>query len=169
MGFVYLSGPITDPDRRIEQGNVRKASHVWNHLRKVRIPAICPHWSWYAAHDDKTTATIAHDEWIETNKPVIEQATAILMLDGWAQSKGSVAECQHAMKNGIPVFYDITLFKDWWQRRMILDATITDDADDDGPTEIVNEELNWKKMILEEATHCIKRIQARVDMREYVP
>ena len=52
-----------------------------------------------------------HSFWLECCFPLIERCDAILRLPGY--SVGADAECTHAEKRGIPIFYDINELEDW--------------------------------------------------------
>jgi hypothetical protein len=102
--LIYLSGKFSDSDlvHGIE-ANVLRASKVGLELWKNGWAVINPHknTSGYQHVDE-----IGYNTWIEGDKLMVERCDAIFMLTGWEESKGATLEREHAIRHGIPIFYE---------------------------------------------------------------
>lgn len=57
------------------------------------------------------------DWWREADLEILRRCDAIFLIPGWENSKGSKMEKEFALANGIPVFYDIGILREWLERK----------------------------------------------------
>lgn len=106
MKLVYIVGPWGDfdgynaIDRRL--ANAREAA-TW--LVENRIGYISPHLN--SAHFEAVAPSVPVEFWYEMDIALMPIADALLVLDGWENSKGTQAEIAEWEKSGKPIFYDI--------------------------------------------------------------
>jgi hypothetical protein len=94
-------------------------------------------WNYYQAHEAESKLMLAgfapqnpahtivlpfswdvdypYDMWLDCCFPLIARMDAVLRLPGY--SVGADAECTHAEKCGVPVFYDIESLEKWKEER----------------------------------------------------
>lgn len=53
------------------------------------------------------------DWWREADLEMLRRCDAIFLIPGWENSKGAKMEKEFSLQNGIPVFYDIGILRDW--------------------------------------------------------
>lgn len=104
---IYIAGPITNGDL---EHNVRQATEAFVTLAKAGFSPWCPHWSVYSGPDWPAMPSIlgcgiSHAEWLTVDLAWITVADAVLRLPG--KSTGADFEVAHAVKHGVPVYYDI--------------------------------------------------------------
>jgi hypothetical protein len=103
---VYISGPITSGNRNKNQFRALEAHKALmlagfaplNPIITGNLP-----FSW-----DKD---VPHALWIDCDLPWIEVSDALLRLPGY--SVGADAECEHAKRNNVPIFYDLEELVQW--------------------------------------------------------
>lgn len=105
---VYISGPITKGDR---VANFAQAASVQQQLMEVGFAPLNPMLSMM----HPAAWSIPHEQWIASDLPWVEAADAVLRLPG--ESTGADAECEHAIKYGIPIFNSITGLRDFAETR----------------------------------------------------
>lgn len=107
---IYLSGPITSGNRNKNQYQALEAHKALmlagfaplNPIITGNLP-----FSW-----DKD---VPHSMWVDCDLPWVEVADALLRLPGY--SVGADAECSHAQRCEVPVFYDMESLLAWKEER----------------------------------------------------
>jgi hypothetical protein len=96
--LVYVSGPYTgDID-----ANIERAAQVAAELWEMGHVVICPHTN--TAHfEERCNATYEH--YLKGDLVILSVCDVVVMLEGWQESRGAVAERNHAVEWGIPVYY----------------------------------------------------------------
>lgn len=92
---VYVAGPYSsDP-----VGNTRTACQVFHRLFDAGLAPIIPHLSLLLDFEQHRP----WQDWMDLDLPIVERCEALLRIPG--ASAGADLEVQHAIKCGIPVFY----------------------------------------------------------------
>ncbi len=108
--LVYISGPYTGD---IDQ-NILNARAMATNLWEMGFAVICPHLN--TAHFEQDCSA-TYEDYLEGDLRMVEGCDAMLMLEGWEDSKGSVKERQHALTLGVSVFYDAHDLTCWLKKR----------------------------------------------------
>lgn len=102
MRLVYIAGPYRATTEYGVYRNIQEAERVALEVWKAGYAAICPH---------KNTAFFGgacpDSVWLEGDLEILRRCDAVLMLDGWIDSNGAVAEYREASRIGKPVFTGI--------------------------------------------------------------
>lgn len=102
MKVIYVAGPFRAATPwRVEQ-NVRRAEELALEVWKMGHAAICPH------TNARFFSGEAPDEvWLEGDLAILKKCDAIIFVEGWKESSGSVVEHKFAVHRGIAFFYDL--------------------------------------------------------------
>jgi hypothetical protein len=108
--LVYLACPITAGNRNLNYFNACETE------RQLMVAGFSPQ---NPAH----TAVLPfawekeypHAMWLDCCFPLIERMDAVLRIPGY--SVGADAECEHAMKHGVPVVYSIEELEAWREKK----------------------------------------------------
>lgn len=113
--MIYLASPYSHPDPKVRHGRFKDACRALAHLLKYSgdtyySPIVHHHplveyemptgWDFWENHDKEMLRMCSH--------------LAILLLNGWEESKGVLAEYQIARYLGIEVFAISTVDYDTW-------------------------------------------------------
>jgi len=102
MKLVFISGPFrADSAWGVEQ-NIRRAEELSLEVWRKGFACICPHTNtrfFDGAADDNI--------WLAGDIEIMRRCDAVLLVPGWENSSGSVAEVKIARYFGIPVFESI--------------------------------------------------------------
>lgn len=111
--YVYVAGAITDPDPTVMLKNFGKGMSISAGLVSAGYYPFSPfidHSFFYTEGGKDITVRNIKDysmRWLE-------KCDCVLVIDGWENSKGTIAEINHAKEIGIPVFYnraDLDVFR----------------------------------------------------------
>ena len=107
--YVFIAGPY------MAKGGGHDAAHwyeidkhinearLWaTKLAQVGIAFFCPHMN--SAHMEVLAPNALPEFWYEMDNQILKHASALLLLPGWGDSTGAVAESRLAEELGIPVF-----------------------------------------------------------------
>ncbi len=108
--LVYISGPYRGDVHR----NILNARLMAIRLWEAGFAVLCPHQN--TAHFEQD-CSVSPEDYIEGDLRMIEGCDAVLMLEGWEDSKGSVEERQHALTLGVSVFHDAHDLTCWLKKR----------------------------------------------------
>lgn len=98
MKAVYIAGPFrADCPWSVEQ-NVRDAEIAALHLAESGYVPVCPH-SMFRFFDK----SLPDEFWLTACQELLTRCDAVLLLEGWQESKGSVAEKKLAEDLGLPI------------------------------------------------------------------
>ena len=126
MKVIYVAGPYT-AETDWERGlNIKKADGVTSHLWRLGFYAVCPHkiTAFYGGLCDE-------EIFIEGGLEILRRCDAVVLVDGWEKSGGTLGEIEEAFKLNIPVYetvYDLVdgrkinrrkaeYFIDQWKKR----------------------------------------------------
>ena len=105
---VYVAGPISKGDM---MDNIRNAIKAGDELMDAGFVAFVPHvtcfWNIITFHP--------YEQWCKWDDEWLKLCHAVLRLPG--ESKGADAECELALKNGIPVFTTFPQLIAWSKSR----------------------------------------------------
>jgi len=97
---IYIAGPYRGEDCWVVENNVRRAEEVALEIAVSthQLP-LCPH-TMFRFFDG-----VANDQlWIELTQELLRRADAVVLLQGWWRSSGTMGEIKLAEERGIPVF-----------------------------------------------------------------
>ena len=109
MSYLYLASPYTHPDAAVRLERYEQACKKAAGLMKKGHAVFSP-----IAHSHAVAAHLPldllmhHDFWMGQDIPILRWATrlVVLTIDGWASSKGVMAEIDYANNLRIPVAYE---------------------------------------------------------------
>ena len=99
--LVYVAGKYRDETYELVAWNVKAASDMAAFLLAQGMAVVCPHsmtggWERYSFLSDA--------DFLRNGLEQLRRCDAVLLLDGWEQSEGTLAEIECADENHIPVF-----------------------------------------------------------------
>lgn len=117
MTVVYVAGPFRamnergDQDMWRVQQNVMAAMNVALKVWKLGAVALCP-------HANSMFFTGAGDDamWLNGSLELMRRCDAVVLVSGWEQSQGTLAEIREAQSEAIPVFESVEELKGWLGR-----------------------------------------------------
>lgn len=109
MKVIYVAGPIRARGSFWKRElNIRDAEKVALELWRMGYAAICPH-TMCRFYDDMNPKEAGY--YLRGDLELIKRSDAVLLLDGWEDSSGSVDEHSFALKEGMLIFYGLEDFK----------------------------------------------------------
>lgn len=125
MKVVYIAGPYRGhlmPDGQYNQWeqfeNIRRAERDALRVWSMGAAAICPHTN--TAHFQ---GALPDHCWLDGDLEIMSRCDAVLMVDGWQQSAGALAERKQAMKLNLPVFYNFGELEYWLKGKHLEGAS----------------------------------------------
>ncbi len=105
MKLIYVAGKYTADSYSAIDDNIKKAAALSIQLFQKGWNVFTPHKN--TAHYEiyEGITDLNYRTWINTTLDILKRCDAIIMLDGWEDSKGSVNERAFALDNGIAVYY----------------------------------------------------------------
>lgn len=97
--LVYVAGPYRGPDAWIIENNIRRAEELAFEVWASNLYAICPH-----ANTRHYQGALPDAVWLEGDLEILARCDAVLLVPGWRESSGTLAEVDHANTLGIPVY-----------------------------------------------------------------
>ena len=98
---IYVAGPYRAELWGDVKRNVSRAMDVAAEILRMGFSMICPH---SMTHEFEMYG-LPDNAFLESDLVLIERCDILLALDGWGQSKGTLAEIEHAERLGIPVIH----------------------------------------------------------------
>ena len=116
MKLAYVAGPYRAPHIWGVVQNIRKAEEVAVELWRMGLPNICPHKN-TALFDGAAGGHGFGDAsvWLAGDLEMLSRCDCVVMVPGWEQSQGAIAERQQAKAEGLPVFL-------WPEDRALLEV-----------------------------------------------
>jgi hypothetical protein len=110
MKVVYVAGRFRGKTAWHVAENVRAAEQVGYHVAAAGAMPLIPHAN--TAHFD---GTMTAEFWLEGTMELLRRCDAVMMVPGWLDSKGALAERAEAQRIGLPVFSagDYDALKGW--------------------------------------------------------
>lgn len=97
--LVYVAGPYSAPTAWQREQNIRRAEEVALELWRRGIPAMCVHTIaryFFGAVPEQAA--------IEIDNAILDRCDAIMLVNGWERSAGTLAEIDRMAAAGKPVF-----------------------------------------------------------------
>ena len=99
MKVVYIAGKFRGKTAWHVARNVRAAEEVGYQVAALGAMPLIPHAN--TAHFD---GTLTAEFWLEGTMELLRRCDAVIMVPGWLDSKGALAERAEAGRLGLPVF-----------------------------------------------------------------
>lgn len=108
MKMVYIAGPYRSGNSWELEANVRVAEAASFQVFSLGAVAICPH-----SISRYMMGTLNEEFWIEATMNMLSRCDAMIVVQGWEESDGTLGEIDYAWGNNIPVFFNLEDFIDW--------------------------------------------------------
>lgn len=95
---LYIAGKYSGD----VEANILAARRVAVQLWEAGHAVICPHLNTARMETD---CSLPYEGYLKGDLQFIDRCDAIVMLDGWQDSKGAVLEHSHAKAAGVPIYY----------------------------------------------------------------
>lgn len=100
MKLVYVAGPFRAPNAWEIEQNIRRAEAASLAVWRAGHACICPH-----ANTRFFQGAAPDRVWLEGDLEILRRCDAVLVVDGYEHSAGTLAEIEEAKTRGIPVFF----------------------------------------------------------------
>lgn len=111
MKLIYIAGPYTAPTVCERRRNVQAARDLADQVNRLHGAegafAITPHFVGDGIEDSGDAQF-----WYDGTMELMRRCDAVLLVDGWHESKGAQAERDVALRRGLPVFAEGELFSE---------------------------------------------------------
>lgn len=107
MKRIYIAGPYSADNVMDVLHNIRKGIQMSYEVMKLGYSPFCPFLDFHFVLMD-IGSELKLEDFYRYSIDWLAVSDAILLIDGWQDSKGSVKEWEYAKKNNIPVFYSIS-------------------------------------------------------------
>jgi len=109
--LVFIAGPYRANTRFGTEKNIHIAETLAIEVAKLGAYPICPHANTRAYFED-----LQDDEfWLQATRETLSRCDAIILVAGWRQSVGALAEYELAKRIGLPTFIHIRELKEWME------------------------------------------------------
>lgn len=100
--LMYIAGPYSHETEAGIQDNVQRAAQAGLDCCRAGWSVHIPHknFAGFHVHQD-----VPYEAWLEKDLTILAKSDAILLIEGWASSKGASREYQFAEELGIPHFF----------------------------------------------------------------
>jgi hypothetical protein len=96
---VYVAGPYSAPTAWQREQNIRRAEALTLELWERGVPAICVHAiarNYFGAVSERLAVAI--------DDALLDRCDAVLLVEGWEHSTGTLAEIKRATAAFMPIF-----------------------------------------------------------------
>jgi len=119
--LVYIAGPYSGANYLEIDRNISRARDAAKWLCDNRLFFFCPHLN--SAHFGEFTDA-PKEYWYNLDLEIMYGCDALYLLDGWAESKGTLNEIRIAEERGMPVFFPGQVGSLLaWRMKWIIDHT----------------------------------------------
>jgi hypothetical protein len=117
MKRLYVAGPysannVLDVFSNMRKG-IRECTEILLRSRDTGWVPFCPWIDYQFCLALRGGEHLSVNEFYAYSMAWLEVSDAVLVLDGWENSKGTIAEIKRAAELGIPVFYSRSAFNLW--------------------------------------------------------
>ena len=106
--LVYVAGPYSATNAYAVQHNINKAWEMGCHVADLGAFPVIPHTN--TMHMDGIQP---YKFWAEGTMQLMTHCDAVLILDGYIDSRGTKAEIKEAERLKIPIFYNLEDLELW--------------------------------------------------------
>jgi hypothetical protein len=106
--LIFVAGPFRGPNAWAVAQNVRKAEAVAFAVAELGAMPMCPHTN--TAHFD---GTMTDQFWIDGTREMMRRCDAVVLVEGWENSSGTLGEKAEAERRGLPVFEHLAALESW--------------------------------------------------------
>jgi nucleoside 2-deoxyribosyltransferase len=99
MRLIYVAGPFRAPNSWAIEQNIRRAETVALELWRMGAAVICPH-----ANTRFYQGAAPDEVWLEGDLEMLGRCDAVVLVENWEKSAGTMAERSYAKLHNIPVF-----------------------------------------------------------------
>lgn len=110
MRKVYIAGPYRADTPLGVDRNIMVAREAMAALLEMGYAPFCPHAM--TAHFEHDFPAIPDEVYLRTDMEWLRLCDAVLMLPGWEKSSGAKAEAAEATRLDIPVYCDLSPFRE---------------------------------------------------------
>lgn len=107
MKLIYIAGPYSAPDSWEREQNIRRAEAVSLAVMHTGAATICVHTMsryWFGQVSEELA--------IAADMELLHRSDAVVLVEGWGKSTGTLAEIAEAAKLGIPTYDSVQDFRD---------------------------------------------------------
>lgn len=111
MKVIYIAGPYTAKTNWEVQQNINRAMEAGKLVAEMGAMPLIPHSNTPLPFLGIQTPQF----WYDGTMELLRRSDAILLIEGWENSRGAVTERKEAIRLGKPGFYtkDINYLRDW--------------------------------------------------------
>ena len=113
---VYIAGSISSHNLLTSLENIRKGIKLSVEVLKANFAPFSP----FIDFQFSLVEPITIDEYYGYSMAWLEVSDAVLLVEGWENSKGTKAEIQRAMELNIPVFSSLTTLIEYFNISPIM-------------------------------------------------
>ncbi len=119
MELIYVAGPyISETNYGIER-NIRKAEEVAIEIVKLGVMPVCTH------PMTRYMGGISPEEfWIKGTMALMLVCDAVVLVEDWINSKGTIGEIKACFENGIPIFLNHVNLEKWLRDKNRFDDSL---------------------------------------------
>jgi len=99
LKVAYVAGPYRAPTPYQTLRNIHEAEYVALKLWQLGYAVICPHKN-TSMFDGECEDSV----WLDGYLEILKRCDILVLINGWADSKGSIMERDLAILKGIPVY-----------------------------------------------------------------
>ena len=111
MKRVYVAGAYSAGNVIDVLDNMRKGMRLSTEAMLAGFAPFCPWLDYHFQLMLREGETLSVKDYYEYSLAWLEVSDAVLLVPGWENSKGTIAEIERAELLGIPVFTDLNLLK----------------------------------------------------------
>ena len=108
MPIIYVAGPFRGENSWEMEQNIRRAETLALEVWRMGVAAICPH-----ANTRFYQGAAPDNVWLEGDLEMVRRCDAVLLVEGWEKSTGTLGEIKEADAAGIPVFKTLAELFQW--------------------------------------------------------
>jgi nucleoside 2-deoxyribosyltransferase len=108
LRVVYLAGPFRASNQWEQEANIRRVEALALDVWTMGAVALAPH-----LNTRYFQGALPDDVWLYGDLELLNRCDAVLMVEGWGQSRGATTEHEFAKSHGIPIFYELAALRAW--------------------------------------------------------
>lgn len=103
MRVIYIAGPYRAKTGHLVEQNIRRAEKAMEEVAALGLVPLCPHTM--TRHFD---GTFTDEYWLGATLELMFRCDALVLVDGWERSAGTLGELQHARHRGMRIFESVS-------------------------------------------------------------